>query len=388
MRSRVSVDRPEAPDDPLAFSLAGQFDIPPLGRVPPGLGLRFGGISGLAAHSAGQELFGVSDDRDGLRVYQLAVSGTGSEFRVRIAGQISLDAPASPAGLDPEAIVILPNANLLIASEGIGAAEPRVAPALVEYTRHGAFVRTLPVRDRFVPNPSGPLVTGVRNNMGFESLTLASGGDRIYTAAEAALVQDGEPTTFGPGAPARILEYVRDGGSYEPGREFAYAIDPIEQPAFEVGTAVNGLVELLALGGGKLLSLERTYVAESGQGGRSYNRIRLFHIDLTGASDISSRDSLADLAGVTPVSKQLVLDLSDIVALGPRLQPRLDNFEGLAFGPRLPDGRSTLIIVSDDNFNETQRTWFLQVGIGSTPTGAVRPLLTISGARAGAQRVQ
>ena len=59
VRSRVPVDRPEPPDNPLTFSLAGQFGIPPLGRFPRGLGLRFGGISGLAAHSAGQELLGV-----------------------------------------------------------------------------------------------------------------------------------------------------------------------------------------------------------------------------------------------------------------------------------------------------------------------------------------
>jgi hypothetical protein len=59
-----------------------------------------------------------------------------------------------------------------------------------------------------------------------------------------------------------------------------------------------------------------------------------------------------------------VLDLSDVAGLSPDLAPGLDNFEGLAFGPPLPDGRPTLIIVSDDNFNRTQRTWFLQFAIG------------------------
>jgi len=73
---------------------------------------------------------------------------------------------------------------------------------------------------------------------------------------------------------------------------------------------------------------------------------------------------LKDLSGITPVGKTLVLDLSEVPGLSPDLAPSLDNFEGLAFGPRLADGRSTLIVVSDDNFNETQRTWFLQFAIG------------------------
>jgi hypothetical protein len=58
-----------------------------------------------------------------------------------------------------------------------------------------------------------------------------------------------------------------------------------------------------------------------------------------------------------------VLDLSTAEGMSPELAP-LDNFEGMVFGPDLPDGSRTLIIVSDDNFNPLpplprQRTWFL-----------------------------
>ena len=34
-----------------------------------------------------------------------------------------------------------------------------------------------------------------------------------------------------------------------------------------------------------------------------------------------------------------------------------DNWEGLAWGPRLADGRVVLVLVSDDNFNPLQRSW-------------------------------
>jgi hypothetical protein len=37
----------------------------------------------------------------------------------------------------------------------------------------------------------------------------------------------------------------------------------------------------------------------------------------------------------------------------------LDNLEGMALGPRLPDGTQSLLLVSDDNFSNSQLTQFL-----------------------------
>ena len=41
---------------------------------------------------------------------------------------------------------------------------------------------------------------------------------------------------------------------------------------------------------------------------------------------------------------------------------RLDNFEGMTFGP-IVDGRPTILVVSDDNFRSTQKTSFLLFGM-------------------------
>ena len=41
----------------------------------------------------------------------------------------------------------------------------------------------------------------------------------------------------------------------------------------------------------------------------------------------------------------------------------LDNVEGLTFGPRLRDGRRSLVLVSDNNFAATQFTQFLLFAI-------------------------
>jgi hypothetical protein len=65
-------------------------------------------------------------------------------------------------------------------------------------------------------------------------------------------------------------------------------------------------------------------------------------------------------SGVPPLlSKRLVLDLNAIVS---RLEPgaqSLDNFEGMTLGPSFPSGEASLLLVTDDNFRQEQRTMFL-----------------------------
>ena len=91
-------------------------------------------------------------------------------------------------------------------------------------------------------------------------------------------------------------------------------------------------------------------------GEQSANAVQLFTVELSG----------------TEARKRLLLDLS---TLAPKLSPalaRLENFEALSFGPTLPDGTRTLLVVSDDNFRATQKTSFLLFGMqGSGPRPGV-----------------
>ena len=349
------------------FTLAGQFSIHPLTQFPPGTGPRFGGISGLAPTSDPAVLLGISDDHDTNRIYRLRLSGTSADFRVEALEFVPLERPpAGPGDADPEGIALLPGGNMMIVAEGSGRVEPRIPPSIQEYGPRGAFVRALPVRDRFVPDRTGPQTKGVRSNLGFESAAITKSG-RLFVATESPLLQDGDLTTFDKGAPSRILEYVRRGNDYQLAREFVYMVEPILRPPFETGLAVNGLVELLAVDEDVFLALERSFVAEPGNTGRNMNRIRLFRIDLRGATDVSAFDSLKAATAITPVRKVPLLDLSNVAGLSADLAPSLDNFEAIAFGPRLPGGRQTLILASDDNFNIAQRTWFLQFAVDGLP---------------------
>jgi hypothetical protein len=158
-------------------------------------------------------------------------------------------------------------------------------------------------------------------------------------------------------------------GRFEPGREYVYELAPVTRPPFAAGVFINGLVELLVIDTTTLLALERGYVQSSTDASDGLNDVRLYRVSLDGATDVSGLDSIKGRSDLVPVRKTLVLDLKDLSGLDSALAPSLDNFEGMAFGPRLPDGRPTLVLVSDDNFSRNQRTWFLAFAIGLQGSG-------------------
>jgi 3-phytase len=364
-RTRVALPELAGATAP-ALTLAGQFSIPSGERVPPLTGLPIGGISGLAqSPAAPQELFGISDAQQGGRIYRFTLRTDGSGLNVAAAEPLFLEAaPGNPDPADFEALAILPGGGFLVASEG-STREPRRPPSIDEYGRHGDFVGTLPVRERYVPEVTGPLTRGARGNAGFESLAIAPDGRRFFTALETALVQDGDPAGFDRGTRTRVLEYAMRHGRFEPAREFVYELAPVQRPSFAPGFFINGLVELLAIDSTTLLALERGYTESPTDKTVGMNDIRLYRVSLAGATDVSGFDSIKDRTDIVPVQKSLVLDLKDVRGLDIALAPSLDNFEGMAFGPRLTDGRPTLILVSDDNFSPRQQTWFLEFAIGS-----------------------
>ncbi len=347
----------EAQSAEAGLRLTGEFLIPPGTSFPDVAPSRFGAISGLATLPGGCELLAISDDDKDPRLYRLALNGAGGSMRIRPVQYIPLQAAAgAPATLDPEGIALTKAGTVTISSEGFGL-EPRLPPAILEYTRDGRFVRQLPVPPRFVPNARGPLRTGTRRNGGFESLAASSDGSRIYTANELPLVQDGPDAPFTPGARVRIVEYATDGKTHAPAREFAYELAPLERPATPYGLAINGLSELLVVSPTELLALERGFVQPKGVR-FGFNRIRLFRISLDGATDVSKIDALEGRTDVIPVRKTLVQDFSQLAGRSLRLF-NLENFEGMAWVGAGQGSDRTLLTVSDDNFNALQVTAFL-----------------------------
>ncbi len=316
-----------------------------------------GGLSGITYDAGRDRYYAVSDDpgfRSPARFYTLRIDlGSGS----LASGGVEIEAvttlrdhagrPFEQLVMDAESIVLTPRGTLLISSEGN--VDKGVMPSLREFDLDGRELRELRIPKKYLPRGNRPV--GVRHNLAFEALAWAAYGDAFTMAPENALQQDGPAADLGQGSPTRMLRL--DYGSGKVVAERLYLVEPVaEPPAAADGFRTNGLVELLDLGNGELLALERSFSVGAG------NSVRLFAISTRGASDVRRLRRLDGrrAAAIRPVGKRLLLDLDS-------LGLELDNLEGMTFGPSLADGRRSLVLISDDNFNPAQKTQVLAFAV-------------------------
>ena len=301
-------------------------------------GTTVGGLSSITYDERRGVYYTVSDDPAAVRYYTVGVDlrdGRLSDGDVQFKGVTSLLAPGggpyAPTSIDPEGLVLTKDRELILTSEGY--AQNQVDPFVRRYSLDGRFRGDLPVPAAFLTTADQS--RGVRPNLGFESAGVF--GNSLFVAAENAVYQDGPAATIANGSPARILRYSARTGRVE--RERIYQTDPVAQPPVPATAfSVNGLVELLPLNQEFVIAMERSFsVGAPGTG----NTIKLYGVSLSGRH----------------VRKTLLLNLD-------RLGIPLDNVEGLTFGPRLRDGRQTLVLVSDNNFAATQFTQFLAFAVG------------------------
>jgi hypothetical protein len=324
--------------------------------VPTGAsfaGTTVGGLSSIGYDRTHDLYYALSDDQGQLqpaRFYTLhldVADGQLANGDVHFAGVTTLLAPNGQpypvASLDPEGLALAEKSKeLIVTSEGISSAG--IAPFVRRYSLDGHFLGDLPVPDAFLPTSA---THGVRQNLAFEAAAVTHDGKHLLVGMEGALVQDGPAATVSNGSTSRILTYKLKSGKLE--RQVVYPDDPVaEPPVPSTNFSVNGLVELLPLGGKRALAMERSFsVGAPGTG----NTIKLYSVAFPGADDV---DGLESIAGTTvrTVEKTLLLDLRT-------LGIPLDNVEGMTIGPTLPDGRRSLVLVSDNNFAPTQFTQFL-----------------------------
>lgn len=320
-----------------------------------------GGLSAIAYDRQSDRFYALSDDRSNqapARFYTFHLEIQNPEAPV--VREIALDSVTFlknqagerfPAGsLDPEGMVLTPSQTLLIASEGD--ASQGIPPFIDEFDREtGEWVSSLPIPQRYLPQETEEGQQGVQNNLGFEALAINPGGFttnngyvepfRVFAATESALAQD-QPPAEGEGEPIRLLHYLVGEDLPTLLAEHLYRLEPTPD-----GVISNGLTELLVLDqAGHFLSLERTFGA-MGAGAK------LFQVAIANATDTSGIPRfIGDLSSIQPVRKRLVLDLRS-------LGITLDNLEAMTLGPRLPDGSQSLILMSDDNFSDRQKTQLL-----------------------------
>lgn len=318
----------------------------PAGEAPAG------GLSGLDYDPATDRWLAVSDERTGSpRAYWLNIDYSATAVsRATVESLLPLTLPAG-AVADIESVRLDPAGDRIwFASEGDAAKDAQPFVALVD--REGRAPGAFPLADSFSYTGAG---IGLRPNQAVESLALDPGGETVWTATEGPLFEDDPPADFTKDARVRLIEQRRSG---EMIRQLVYALEPVAESLAGGKRAANGVAEILMLHPGRLLVVERAG-AEFGPGEWRF-AVRLFEADLACAEEVDIRP-LAGLA-VRPVGKRLCYDFA---ASG----LRVDNIEGLAIGRTLPDGRRTLIAISDDNFSphQTTQVWVFELLAASSP---------------------
>src|SRR5215203_2570779 len=298
----------------LTSSVLGWYDLPKDDE-------RSRELSGLAWDPESATLYAITDDAP--RIVRLNL---GEDFRsVSFGETITV---AVPDMWDGEGIARTSTGFFITNENG---------PHIYELDLAGQLVSWVPVPGHF---------NRIRPNLSLESLTLADNGRYLFTANEQALVGDGPRSMVESGTIVRIVRFDR---ATQETLEWAYQTDPI----FASGDGGdNGGAELAAISASDLLVLERSFVPNVG------NSVRIYRVSLAEPTNVFELDLLSSDTPV--VVKTLVIDLATLPDSGfpQTLQPQpnriLDNFEGLALGPALPDGRRVIFLISDNNKRATQ----------------------------------
>ena len=285
-----------------------------------------GGLSGMDYDPASGTYYLLSDDGGSVsppRFYTARIALAADRLGdVELTGVTLLQGLSAP---DPEAIRWhAPSQSLLWTSEGN--AVRFTAPALYQTRMDGTLQRTYGMSAMF----DFGLQSGSRINKTLEGLAITPDGQTAWLAMEAALRQDGpEPTLEAPGGPCRFTQI--DIATGKTLRQIAYVPDAIVRaPIPPSADADNGVVEILMLDAHRMLVLERAYMA--GLGDKHRNSMRLYAIDTRQATDTLSITALKP-GNHTPAAKTLVADFASFPAL-----TRLDNTEGMCWGPHLANG--------------------------------------------------
>ena len=162
-------------------------------------------------------------------------------------------------------------------------------------------------------------------NKGFEALTYNARTHLFWTTTEGPLLGDED----------LVLRLQSFGEDLKPAARYPYRMDApavSAQKAAGASAYVHGVPALAALDDGSLIVLEReVYVPGGGLKGKldgSFTTTKLYQVKPG-----------ADKAGV--LRKRLLTDF-DTSALS-----SFANYEGMCAGPRLPDGRQTLLLIPD-----------------------------------------
>lgn len=322
-----------------------------------------GGLSGIDYSAKENEYYLISDDRsqkNPARFYSVNIVINQDKidsvvflrkiFLKDKTGKLYPDFQHDPSHTpDPEALRYDAKNNTLIwSSEGERIINPGKMiledPTVNEVDPKGKLIDTfqLPSQLRMDSLEFGPRQNGV-----FEGLTFSQNNQSLFVSVEEPLFQDGKRAgTLDSTGVTRIIKF--DLATKKPIAQYAYLIDPVAHPPITpTSFKINGVSDILCVGENLFLVVERSFSF-----GRPGCTIKVFLADISKAEDISNVTSLKDHPDIKKASKKLILNMDDLGIY-------IDNIEGVTFGPTLPNGKRSLLFISDNNFSPLQKAQIL-----------------------------
>jgi hypothetical protein len=188
---------------------------------------------------------------------------------------------------------------------------------------------------------------GCFDNKGLEGLAVTPSGSTVWASYQSSLLQDGELIDGRcRGDFTRWIAFDRDGKRKA-------------EVAYPMASRRSGISELLAMDENRMLVLER-----DGKAGEKAKIKRIYLADLRDASEVSKveslplhkSDNLTQADPIEPVRKRLLIDLMDLQdELGDAATA--EKPEGLTWGPPLDDGRRTLWVCWDNDFDPSRKSY-------------------------------
>lgn len=247
----------------------------------------------------------------------------------------------SNARFDPESVRVSRDGEHLYVSDEYG-------PYIYEFDRGtGRRVRSFVLPPEFAIStlsPQGAVeiasnTAGRVTNKGMEGLAITPDGKTLIGAMQSPLLQDGGTS----GRFVRLIEIDIATGATS---QFSYELTNIGTPSKPKYPTVS---DILAVNDHELLVDERDGKGLGDNSTAVYKHV--YHIDLTGAVEVSGIHGDANLAG-TSVSKTDFLDLvATLNAHGIASNDIPAKLEGLAFGPdvKVAGTRKHTLFISNDN---------------------------------------
>ena len=302
--------------------------------IPAG---NYSGITNIAADR--YALVSDKQDADGWAEVSIGFLSSADIKKVQFVAQHSANQTLGMAR-DSEGIAYVPGQGFFIGAEN--------DQQILCFSENGAS------SGKFLSVPACFSKSNIFPNYGFESLAYNREKGILWTTTEQGLKTDVSAPSSPENAQPTLLRLQSFDANLKPLHQFAYKTD-VPQAKRTGRHYAFGVSEMLVVNDTTLLVMERELNIP-----QNYNRakcfIRIYSVNPERHQPIAdSSKSLSELDASAFLPKKLVCAFSTgFRILGKK---NLANYEGMCLGPRLPDGRQTILLVSDSQ-NRAGKAFF------------------------------